>query len=388
MTKKRIVFPCVLLAFLLVLGMSGCAGTKDSDQTQTTDPASTSAPQTTPAETTDAQTTLGGTEGETTASEPDEPVYINRLTGEAADEETYYKRPVAFMINNIRRANPHVGTTGAMVIYECEVEGGITRQMMLTTDYEALSVVGSIRSSREYFIDYAMGHDAIYVHAGGSDQAYLELAQRHVDNIDGTRGVNPAGTFYRDPDRLATMGAVHAYVTTGDRLAKAIAYHKYRTEISPDTETTFRFVTPGTSYIPDGQTAEHVRMSYTASHCPEFVYDAATGKYLRYQFLHEPQTDSATGQQLSFDNVVILSVKRTALHDEKGHIDLVTSGEGDGYYIYGGKAMAIRYRKANDDAPLRLFCPDGEELLLNTGKTFVNVLSEQQFAKVELNYGK
>ena len=61
-------------------------------------------------------------------------------------------------------------------MYECIVEGGYTRLMMLAMDYENLPVVGSVRSSREYYLDFAANHDAIYIHAGGSEQAYTEIS--------------------------------------------------------------------------------------------------------------------------------------------------------------------------------------------------------------------
>ncbi len=388
--RRLIRYGVIAFLFICMIGVYGCAAEEPPANADTTvaDETTLPAANTDLPDTADTEDTPDTTAAQTQTPEPDTPVYINRLTGEAADEATYYKRPLAIMINNIRKANPQIGISNAMVIYECEVEGGITRLMMLTTDYESLPVTGSIRSAREYFIDYAMGHDAIFMHAGGSDQAYRELKSRGVDNIDGTNGRNPYDTFYRDQNRLATMGAVHSLVSTGDRIVKAIQYHDYRTVIEEDTQTSFRFVAPGTSYTLDGGVAAtHVYMSYTASYHPEFVYDAQTNTYLRYQFDHLAQTDSATGEQLAFTNVLLLSCTRTYLNDDKGHVDIVTAGEGDGYYIYGGKAISIRWKKANDDAPLLLYTADGAELLLNTGKTFVNVLSDSQFAKAELNRG-
>ena len=380
----------VLLAVMLLGTVCACSqktdnGEPSADDVSSNGDSSNTEPSGNPD--TDPAGTTAGSEDTDDGKQTNPHFITNRLTGEVCDEATANRRPVAIMINNIKKANPQIGISGAQVIYECEVEGGITRLMMLTTDYSTLSVVGSIRSAREYFIDYAMGHDAIFVHAGGSEQAYAELASRSVDHIDGTRGKNPADTFYRDPKRLQTMGSVHAYVTSGDRIAKAVDYFNFRTEIPQGTQTSFAFVAPGTAdLLSDGEKATHLYMSYTASHCPEFVYDEASGKYLRFQFKHEPQIDDATGKQLAFDNVIVISCQRTNLNDAKGHIDIVTSGEGKGYYCYKGKAIPIRYSKANDDAPLRFYRENGEELLLNTGTTFVNVLGDSQFERLSLNY--
>ena len=55
--------------------------------------------------------------------------YINPLTGEdGLDKETAMQRPVAIMVNNISIAQPvQTGLNKADIVYEPEVEGGITR---------------------------------------------------------------------------------------------------------------------------------------------------------------------------------------------------------------------------------------------------------------------
>lgn len=37
--------------------------------------------------------------------------------------------------------------------------------------------MGNVRSAREYYISLAYGHDAIYLHADGSPQAYISIRQ-------------------------------------------------------------------------------------------------------------------------------------------------------------------------------------------------------------------
>lgn len=47
-------------------------------------------------------------------------------------------------------------------------EGGITRMLAVYQSLEDVGSIGSIRSARPYYIELALGHDALYVHAGGS----------------------------------------------------------------------------------------------------------------------------------------------------------------------------------------------------------------------------
>ena len=86
------------------------------------------------------------------------------LTGEWIDAELAGKRPVAVMISNIKDALPQYGTKAADVIYECPVEGGITRMMAIYQDYSGLERIGSVRSCRLYFPKIANEFEAIYVH--------------------------------------------------------------------------------------------------------------------------------------------------------------------------------------------------------------------------------
>ena len=103
-----------------------------------------------------------------------EPVYpyTNPLTGEGLMEDISGKRPIAVMFNNLEKALPQLGVGQADVIYEIVAEGGITRMMGLFQDIQGAGDLGSIRSARDYYVNLAYGHDAIYVHAGGSPQAY------------------------------------------------------------------------------------------------------------------------------------------------------------------------------------------------------------------------
>ena len=92
-------------------------------------------------------------------------------------------RPFAVMINNISVARPlQSGLQDAYIIYEMIVEGGITRYLALFLDQNT-ERIGSVRSARHYYIDYALENDAIYVHHGQSDQALADFNKGIVDRI-------------------------------------------------------------------------------------------------------------------------------------------------------------------------------------------------------------
>ena len=77
-------------------------------------------------------------------------------------------RPIAIMINNNKAVwGYQAGIQDAYIVYEMIVEGGITRMMAIFKDKDTARV-GSVRSARHYYLDYALENDDIFVHFGWS----------------------------------------------------------------------------------------------------------------------------------------------------------------------------------------------------------------------------
>ena len=128
-------------------------------------------------------------------------------------------RPVAVMLNNLKKAQPQLGNAQADIIYEVPAEGGITRMLAVYQTLDGIGTLGSIRSSRPYYIELALGHDALYVHAGGSPEAYQDLKSWKVNNIDGVNGsASQSAVFWRDQERRKTMDYEHTLVTSGEKI--------------------------------------------------------------------------------------------------------------------------------------------------------------------------
>ncbi len=324
------------------------------------------------------------TEPETEAeTEPEAEIVINPLTGLESENDYGARRPVAIMINNIRVATPQEGISYADIMYECVVEGQQTRLMMVVSDYESLPAVGSVRSSREYYLDFAANHDALYVHAGGSTQAYAEIKSRDVDNLDGVNMYIP-GMFYRDAWRQNNMGYEHSLMTDGEKIAKGIAYLKYDTTLTENFDSPLDFVPFGEVRVPEGGDATYLRVTYSGSHKPYFEYNADEGVYYRFQFLGDKHKDSGTGKQISFDNIIVLYLPTVFTGDALKHMDVDTTGEGSGYYLTRGKYEKITWEKTDEDTPVKLYTESGEELTVNRGKTFFQICSEQMADTTEI----
>ena len=191
---------------------------------------------------------------------PVEEVYTgptNPLTGLGVEEDLSGTRPYAIMLNNLTKALPQYGVGKADIIYEVPAEGGITRMMALYSDITGLGNVGSIRSARDYYIQIARGHDALYVHAGGSPGAYDLISSQGLDTIDGVNGYS-GDIFWRDAARKKTAGYEHSLFLTAENLQNFTAKNRTMTH-RLDYKNPLLFAPAGT---PDGESAAQVKVTY------------------------------------------------------------------------------------------------------------------------------
>jgi len=163
---------------------------------------------------------------------PPEPVYyVNNLTGEQnlTDEALANRRPVAIMINNAWEGtrgdaqSVQTGLSKADIVYETEVEGGITRLMAVFKDISKVEKIGTVRSARYPYIDLSMGHDAIYVHHG-QDNNYAKPHLRDTQTF--VLGTNNAGT--RIKNGKAYEHTLYGY---GDKIWKWFEKKNYNIEL-------------------------------------------------------------------------------------------------------------------------------------------------------------
>lgn len=334
----------------------------------------------------------GDTSHETTApaeTEPEEPEEIriyDYLSGKTITAEEQARRPVAIMMNNIKKCLPQDNITAGDMYYECAAEGGITRIMMLVSDYANLGVVGSVRSARDYFVDFLANHDAIYVHAGGSAMAYDKISWRGINNLDGVNMYLP-NMFYRDTYRMYNMGYEHSLMTTGENIVNAIAYKGYETIHDESYVSPFQFYDETVDNKLAGSPAPHVHMQSTSIQTVDFVYNEETGEYLRYQYNGMPHVDGITGEQLSLKNVIILFTDIDPIPgDTAGRLTVGTVGSGQGYYITNGKRKVINWSRDGKTTPVHLEYRNGDKLILNSGKTFICVVDNSVASKIEFEY--
>lgn len=303
-----------------------------------------------------------------------EPSNLNPLTGLEMDETKLNRRPVAIMINNIKRALPQYGLASADIIYEVVAEGGITRLVAVMQDPENVDVVGSVRSTRSYYLDLAQGHDAILFHAGASEMAYSDISTRGVNNADGTRGgAGISQLYYRDTWRQKNLGYEHSLMTSGERIAEYLENTSYRTEHEEGYEYPVRFEA---GYELDGESAKNVSVKFSSYKTGVFEYDEQGACYLVNEY-GEPHIDANTGEQLAMTNVLVLEANiRMISGDAYGRMEVDLVGEGDGLLFCGGKSVKITWSKDSYTSPFTYYAEDGEEQVFRSGTSYICIIAD------------
>lgn len=383
-SKKAI---CALIALLMAITFVGCDNNGDpavTDNGGYTPPPLSTGDETDPVDTEKIETEP--VVPETTVNIPEPEKFYSYLTGYEITEEEQKQRPVAIMLNNIWTAIPQIGISAGEVYYECAAEGGITRVMMVLNNYDKVGTIGSIRSSRDYFVDFLDNHDALYVHAGGSDQAYSKIIWRKTNNLDAVTMYLP-NVFWRDENRLATMGYEHSMMTSGEAIATEFKNKEYRLELNDNYTPIFNFCLPEEEIVLGTEPANHIHINTTAVQTVDYVYDKETREYLRYQYNGDAHIDGATGEQISVKNVIILFTDISVIPgDTAGRLTVETVGEGRGYYITNGEVKEIKWSRSHNRAAIDMKYADGTELVVNCGKTFINVVDYSVERTLGFNY--
>ncbi len=330
-----------ILLCVLMIGLVGCSKDKKSDDK--------------------------GSSTEAVSSEPTPIYYVNNLTGEQnlTKKSVADNRPVAIMINNISVAQKvQTGLCKADIVYETEVEGGITRLMAVYKDISKVDKVGTVRSARYPYIDLAMGHSAIYIHHG-QDGTYAKPHLRDTQTM--ALDTNNAGVRIRN-EGLSTEHTLYGY---GDKIAKWLKDKNYDTKLkSADTWQNFA---PSDKKVAFTDAATTVSVKFSGYYTSVFKYNSKTEKYVRYykdgRGNVTERTDYYSGKNEQFKNVFALKTSITYYPDGKHkRVDL---SKGEGYYCVNGTYTPVKWQKGSSGASLKITDLEGNPIEVAQGNSWV-----------------
>ena len=297
-----------------------------------------------------------------TSSEPEEDageLVANPLTGvKNITRSKADRRPVAVMVNNISIAQKvQTGLNAAEIIYETEVEGGITRLMAVYKDLSEVGQIGSVRSARYPYVDIALGHDAIYLHCG-QDPTYCRPHLKDIDDIS-VDTATPGARRIKNG-----LASEHTLFIFGNEIWKTVA-SKFKTQV---TSTAWqKFAAEGEDVTLTGGDAAKVEIPFPVLKTV-FEYDKENGLYNRYS-QGNLMKDAVTGENVTVKNIFILMTSITTYPDGK-HRRVALDG-GNGYYITNGTYTPIKWTKGDAKAPFKMTTEEGGELKVSAGRSWV-----------------
>lgn len=282
------------------------------------------------------------------------------ISGIYTKEENINKRPFAVMLDNQIKARPQAGLDGAEIVYEILAEGNITRYMAIFLANEP-NLIGPVRSARPYFLDKAMEFDALYVHDGGSPQALKDIRNLKIGDISAqSRGKD---TFWRKNHKKRP----HNEYTSADAIRKAAKQSRYKENVDFD-----KYIFNNEDQKIDGDSLTYVKIPYSKTYKPNFKYNDEDGLY--YRCINEkPHLDEVSKVQLTAKNIIVQKAI-TKVIDSEGRKEISLVGKGRGFFITKGEIREITWEKKSRRAITRFFYEEGEEIRLNPGVTWIEVI--------------
>lgn len=284
------------------------------------------------------------------------------------------ERPIAVMLDNVGAARPQAGLNDAYLVYEIIVEGSQTRLMALFKN-KKLEKVGPIRSSRHYFLDYALENDAIYVHFGWSPKAKSDINTLNVDNINGIQ--ESSKSFWRVRDKSSP----HNVVSSIEKILKIAERKDYNLESKKKSVLNY---TTEKIELDNGLDANSITIPYSNSYKVTYKYDEETERYTR-GYNKTTQKDWTTKELVTTKNIIITFAKNSTLNDgtKKDRQNLSNIGNLDGYYITNGKAIKIKCYKSSREKQTLYKDLDGNEIKINDGNTFIQIVPINSNIEIE-----
>lgn len=354
----------VFLAVVLCFGITGCSSNRTT--------ASSSVNSTNEVPSMPKNRAFAPENKEEQKKEESVKLVTNYLTGEKTLEKNSAKnRPVAVVIDNSEASLPQYGLLEADVLFEIPVEGNETRFLALYPDLTKLPKVSPIRSNRYYFPIISNGFDALYIHWGSDPTLGQDtLDKLNIDSIDGM-DKDFAELFYRDQKKI-DMGysLEHTAVLDGEKLPAFLEENEIRTQLSSEKRRGF-FDFRNNAFDSSAGDAAEVRIDFGGGNYSDFIFDDESREYTKFYKAYS-HTDSLADEQLSFKNLLILETDITVADGEgRKQVNVFGGNDFEGYYISNGSQKRVSWYKMDESSNIKLFEKNGDELVMNSGKTYI-----------------
>ena len=294
----------------------------------------------------------------TEAPSPTEPPPppIAALTGMELDEEL--DRPVlAVKIDNAAAALPPQGLDAADIVFEEEVEGGLTRFLALfhSDDPEE---IGPVRSGREVDADLLPEFDPVLAFSGAARPVKNLLEEAEVPFFEEGQADD---AFFRVPDRKAP----HNLFANTEQLWDAGEDQEI------PTEPVFEF---DQSTPMDGVQTASADLVFSPYSSAQWVWNDTSWERSQNGSPHV----TADGDVITAQNVVLMRIKTAEGNrtDSAGNptVALDVIGKGPAIVLRDGERFHAQWVKEGAESPLQWLDKSGDPLALAPGNTWVELI--------------
>jgi hypothetical protein len=225
------------------------------------------------------------------------------LTGlEVSDPSLLERRPLAIKVQNAALSRPQYGLPQADIVYEHLTEAAITRYTAIYLCQPNVGRVGSTRSARYIDLEIPVMYKSLFAFSGTSPGLYPKFANADFKDREFVQnwGWNASG-FFRDT-ALRKQGVAIEHTLFVD----AAKIWETASQLGLNQRQDLTGLTFAANPPAGGQPAEDIHVPFPSKDMVvDWRYDEKTGKYLRW-VENKPDIDAATGEQLAFDNVVVI----------------------------------------------------------------------------------
>jgi len=284
-----------------------------------------------------------------------------RINGEIINSDSEKNLPpVAVMVENSSESWPQAGLEKADLVYEALAESSITRFLAIYANSETIERIGPVRSARPYYVDWAMGYDAAYLHVGGSPQALDQIRQDKVKNVD--EFFHPyfwrAKNHYAPHNTYTSSELINEMITDRQYQSSDFTLWQYKDEAVAESR-------------PDNF---EIKVKYDGVYKVTWKYNKNDNNYTRYQNLNPHKMDN--GAFIKAKNIIV-SVHQTKVLDDVGRKFIQTLGQGTAWIFCDGQVIQGTWRKDSKKEREKYFDESGQEIKFNGGITWVEVIPKE-----------
>ena len=286
------------------------------------------------------------------------------LTGlPVANASAAARSALTVKIENAPEARPQAGLNAADVVYEEQVEGGLTRFLAIfhSTDSD---LIGPIRSLRPTDPDVVRPFGGLFAYSGGTKKFINLLHATPLQDI----GYDNLPKLY---EKRSGKRAPHNVFSSTARL-----YGAAQKDLKPPPPLS-PFVAAGQQFAPAAPPAIHLSVPM-GSTAVDYDWDAASASWKRLTNGTPHLLDG--GAQLTSTNVIVQFV---SYRNSPGDFDVLHNpvsvagvvGTGDAWVLAGGRVVKGKWSKASPEAMTAFTDAAGAPVALMPGRTWVLLAS-------------